>query len=91
MTVGAKSGGYEEAKTSAKNWPHQQPAEFYKAGIHALICGWNTTTERDVDYVEKQGCAPAMHSYTPMHNMFECVPYSLYTKIALLFNTSSYI
>lgn len=91
MTVGAKSGGHEEAKTPAKNRPHQQPAEFYKAGTHAPTCGWNTTTERDVDHAEKQGRAPATHSYTPMHNMPECVPHSLYTKIASLPNTSLYI
>lgn len=34
---GKSYGGDEEVKPTVKNWPHQQPAEFYEAGSHALI------------------------------------------------------
>lgn len=43
----------EEVKTIVRNWPHQQSAEFYLAGMCALICKWKNAIKRGADYVER--------------------------------------
>ena len=43
----------EEVKTAVKKWLRDQNAEFYEAGIQALLRRWTVAVERDGDYVEK--------------------------------------
>ena len=43
----------KEVKTAVKKWLRGQNAEFYEAGIQALLRRWIVAVERDGDYVEK--------------------------------------
>lgn len=43
---GPKRGGDEEMKIVVRYRLHSQPAEFYKAGIHAFICRCNNAIEK---------------------------------------------
>lgn len=63
----------DDVKIVVWNWIHQEPAEFYNAGIHAFICQWNTAIER---VGENLGCKLVMYSYCLMCD----IPYFLYNK-----------
>ena len=43
----------KEVKTAVKKWLRGQNAEFYEAGIQALLRRWIVVVDRDGDYVEK--------------------------------------
>ena len=43
----------DEVKTVVMKWLKEQSREFYEAGIHSLIQGWNIAIERNGDYPEK--------------------------------------
>ena len=43
----------KEVKTAVMKWLKEQSAEFYEAGIHALIQRSNIAIERNGDYVEE--------------------------------------
>ena len=47
------SASDKEAKTTVMRWLKELATEFYEAGIHVLIQGWNIAIERNGDYVEK--------------------------------------
>ena len=43
----------DEVKAAIKGWLREQSADFYNAGIHALLQRWTTAIQRGGDYVEK--------------------------------------
>ena len=52
--VGGKSlRSDEEVQQTVHEWLRSQPKEYFSRGIHALPKRWNTSMERNGDYVEK--------------------------------------
>jgi hypothetical protein len=45
----------DEVVEEVKKWLRVQDSDWYKTGIHALVCRWRKAVEFDGDYVEKLG------------------------------------
>ena len=50
---GNRYGNVNKVKTAVLNWLRHQSAEFYNAGIRALVYRWTVALERSGDYEEK--------------------------------------
>jgi histone-lysine N-methyltransferase SETMAR len=42
----------DAVKAAVRKWLRDQPMEFYEAGIQSLIKRWNTTLQKEGDYIE---------------------------------------